>query len=196
MSALRILHVAPYFENAWAYGGIPRVVSAQVHALGRGGASGHRGHQRRARRGWPDRHRGRPSLVALRPSRRTHRRRHRGAGLPNISNAIAYRWQFYVPLRVRARPPHQRPPVRRGSPARVSQPADASARSTSAVRVCRTSCSRTGRPGASRGGWRRSGSSMPCSGAACCRTPAASSPSPSGNGASSKATPGATARRG
>jgi len=39
MAALRILHVAPYFEQAWAYGGIPRVVSAQVHALA---AAGHR----------------------------------------------------------------------------------------------------------------------------------------------------------
>ena len=33
MSQLRILHVVPYFEHAWAYGGIPRLASAMTHAL-------------------------------------------------------------------------------------------------------------------------------------------------------------------
>lgn len=31
--ALRILHIAPYGPEAWAYGGIPRVVGAMVHGL-------------------------------------------------------------------------------------------------------------------------------------------------------------------
>ena len=30
---LRVLHVVPYFEAAWAYGGIPRVVGPLTHAL-------------------------------------------------------------------------------------------------------------------------------------------------------------------
>ncbi len=33
MDRLKIIHVTPYFEKAWAYGGIPRVCSAQVRAL-------------------------------------------------------------------------------------------------------------------------------------------------------------------
>jgi glycosyltransferase involved in cell wall biosynthesis len=37
MDPLRILHVTPYWSDAWAYGGIPRVVGAQTRALaGRG----------------------------------------------------------------------------------------------------------------------------------------------------------------
>lgn len=36
---LRILHVTPYYEGAWAYGGIPRVVGALTHGLA---ARGHR----------------------------------------------------------------------------------------------------------------------------------------------------------
>ena len=39
MGSLRILHVAPYFERAWAYGGVPRAVSAQVHGLAAAGHS-------------------------------------------------------------------------------------------------------------------------------------------------------------
>src|ERR1700722_1676195 len=34
---MRILHVSPYYEQAWAYGGIPRVVSALAHAQARRG---------------------------------------------------------------------------------------------------------------------------------------------------------------
>jgi len=33
MSALRILHVVPYYEHAWAYGGIPRVATALARGL-------------------------------------------------------------------------------------------------------------------------------------------------------------------
>jgi hypothetical protein len=31
MAALRILHVAPYFEDAWAYGGIPELISVRYN---------------------------------------------------------------------------------------------------------------------------------------------------------------------
>ena len=37
MSLLRILHVVPYFEDAWAYGGIPRVAAAMTRGLARRG---------------------------------------------------------------------------------------------------------------------------------------------------------------
>jgi glycosyltransferase involved in cell wall biosynthesis len=37
VTPLRILHVTPYFTDAWAYGGIPRVVHALAHALARRG---------------------------------------------------------------------------------------------------------------------------------------------------------------
>jgi glycosyltransferase involved in cell wall biosynthesis len=37
MSLLRILHVVPYFEDAWAYGGIPRVAGAMTRGLARRG---------------------------------------------------------------------------------------------------------------------------------------------------------------
>ena len=95
MAALRILHVAPYFENAWAYGGIPRVVSAQAHALA---AAGHR-------------------VTVATTDARDGTSRTEAAGSPptgaprvertadgievrvftNISNTAAYRWQFFTP---------------------------------------------------------------------------------------------------
>jgi glycosyltransferase involved in cell wall biosynthesis len=37
MPSLRILHVTPYFADAWAYGGIPRVVSTLTRGLARRG---------------------------------------------------------------------------------------------------------------------------------------------------------------
>ena len=37
MSALRVLHVVPYFEHAWAYGGIPRVATDARARAGRAG---------------------------------------------------------------------------------------------------------------------------------------------------------------
>jgi glycosyltransferase involved in cell wall biosynthesis len=35
VSPLRILHVVPYYEQAWAYGGIPRLAAAMTRALAR-----------------------------------------------------------------------------------------------------------------------------------------------------------------
>ena len=97
MAALRILHVAPYFENAWAYGGIPRVVAAQVHALA---AAGHHVtvattdvRDAVSRSSAP----GDTALSSLAP-----RAERTADGIevrifPNLSNTIAYRWQFYTP---------------------------------------------------------------------------------------------------
>lgn len=96
--SLRVLHVTPYSEAAWAYGGIPRVVSALTRALAR------RGHHvtvcatdvlEGSRR--------------LTPDRSTYRRRlrpwpaSRTAGVelrifPNVSNRAAYHGQLFVPL--------------------------------------------------------------------------------------------------
>jgi len=98
MAALRILHVAPYFEQAWAYGGIPRVVSALAHALA---AAGHRvtvatTDARDAK--------GRTTPVGRTGSSRLAPRAERTADgidvvvFPNVSNAVACRWQFYTPL--------------------------------------------------------------------------------------------------
>jgi D-inositol-3-phosphate glycosyltransferase len=95
--ALRILHVTPYYAEAWAYGGMPRVVTALARAQAR------RGHEvtvcatdvRDAgtrllappgparRRAWPPRRE--PDGVALRI-------------FPNLSNRLAYRLQLFLPL--------------------------------------------------------------------------------------------------
>ena len=96
MSALRILHVAPYSPDAWAYGGIPRVVGAFTRSLAAGGhavtvcATDVR--SREARLDGPERA-GR--LRAWPP---------RGSGqvttriFPNVSNRLAYDWQFFTPI--------------------------------------------------------------------------------------------------
>jgi len=96
MPPLRILHVTPYYEDAWAYGGIPRVAAATVRALAR------RGHHvtvcttdvRDASSRLP-----RPAAVG-------HRRgpweavsdEIRTWVFPNLSNTLAYHFQFFTPL--------------------------------------------------------------------------------------------------
>ena len=97
MTPLRILHVTPYFTDAWAYGGIPRVVDALAHALAR------RGHdvtvcttdvcdaRTRSPRGdvftrWR-------TIPAVDLPDGLHVRVFR-----NISNRLAYHLQFYSPL--------------------------------------------------------------------------------------------------
>jgi glycosyltransferase involved in cell wall biosynthesis len=89
MSALRILHVVPYYEHAWAYGGIPRVATT----LARGLAG--RGHQ----------------VTVCTTDACDDRRRacapptpHTGPGtldvtvLRNFSNRLAYQWQLFAPV--------------------------------------------------------------------------------------------------
>ena len=97
MAALRILHVAPYFEQAWAYGGIPRVVSAQAHALAAAG------HQVTVATTDARDAEGRTSPAGgTGASRLAPRTERTGDGIevrvfPNASNHAAYRWQFYTP---------------------------------------------------------------------------------------------------
>jgi glycosyltransferase involved in cell wall biosynthesis len=87
---MRILHVTPYFEGAWAYGGIPRAAAAMVQGLvGRG----HRvtvcttdAYRADARL---------PRAVAA-PFGATARGDVRV--FPNVSNAVAYHLQFFLPL--------------------------------------------------------------------------------------------------
>lgn len=92
MTPLRILHVTPYFEHAWAYGGIPRVVTTMARALAR------RGHDvtvcttdvatadGRLAAGTPDD----LPLATASPIRvRVFR---------NVSNWAAYRWQAFLPI--------------------------------------------------------------------------------------------------
>ena len=97
---MRILHVTPYYERAWAYGGIPRVVASLAHGQAR------RGHQvtvcatdaceaekrlpasgTRPFGAWPvDKS---PDGVELRV-------------FSNLSNTLAYHLQFFVPLGLEA----------------------------------------------------------------------------------------------
>ena len=87
MSFLRILHVVPYFEGAWAYGGIPRLATALVRGLAR------RGHQ--------------VTVCTTDAGDDRSRWRHHGADaphnvdlrvFPNISNRLAYDWQMFLPV--------------------------------------------------------------------------------------------------
>lgn len=97
MGSLRILHVTPYFERAWAYGGIPRVVSAQVHALA---AAGHRVTVVTTDASDADSRAGAPGLDGL--SRFAPRVERTPDGVEvrtcaNLFNAAAYRWQLFTP---------------------------------------------------------------------------------------------------
>jgi glycosyltransferase involved in cell wall biosynthesis len=89
MPPLRILHVVPYYEHAWAYGGIPRVATALTHALAR------RGHH--------------VTVCTTDACDATSRVRvphtpHDGPGrldvriVRNLSNSLAFRWQLFAPL--------------------------------------------------------------------------------------------------
>src|SRR5262245_25168383 len=95
MRRLCILHVTPYFEDAWAYGGIPRVAGALTRALAA------RGHQvtvcttdvctesarlepvepHHTLRPWPPRESGGAMIRVF----------------PNVSNTLAYR-QLFAPI--------------------------------------------------------------------------------------------------
>lgn len=86
---MRILHVTPYFEGAWAYGGIPRAATAVVNGLV---ARGHRvtvcttdacGADERL-----------PTIEPARTSPTTPEVR----VFRNFSNAAAYHLQFFLPL--------------------------------------------------------------------------------------------------
>lgn len=89
IGAVRILHVVPYYADAWAYGGIPRVASAMARGLA---ARGHAvtvcttdAADARTR-------------VPASPASRD------GVDVrifPNVSNRLAYHWQFFTPVGLR-----------------------------------------------------------------------------------------------
>lgn len=85
MTPLRILHVVPYYEHAWAYGGIPRLATTMTRGLA---ARGHRVTvcttdvcDDRSRLGVAPT----PSPVDVRVFR-------------NVSNRLAYHYQFFTPV--------------------------------------------------------------------------------------------------
>jgi glycosyltransferase involved in cell wall biosynthesis len=86
-SPLRILHVVPYYEQAWAYGGIPRLAAAMARGLAR------RGHT--------------VTVCTTDVCDATTRAPHvapAGKREPtvhifrNLSNSLAYHWQFFTPV--------------------------------------------------------------------------------------------------
>jgi glycosyltransferase involved in cell wall biosynthesis len=88
MAALRVLHVVPYYENAWAYGGIPRVAAAMAQGLAR------RGHQVTV-----------CTTDACDASARLPARVEPSSRadvtievFPNLSNRLAYHLQFFTPV--------------------------------------------------------------------------------------------------
>jgi glycosyltransferase involved in cell wall biosynthesis len=88
---MRILHVTPYYEEAWAYGGIPRAASATARALA---ARGHDVTVCTTDACRPD---ARLSSASLRSSGRLDVRVFR-----NVSNAAAYHLQFFTPIGLNA----------------------------------------------------------------------------------------------
>src|SRR5688572_19337695 len=84
---MRILHVTPYWSDAWAYGGIPRVAGALAVHLA---AAGHEvtvcttdAHSRESRR---------PAGARADAPRLDVR------VFPNRSNRLAYDWQWFTPV--------------------------------------------------------------------------------------------------
>ncbi len=88
MAALRVLHVVPYYEDAWAYGGIPRVAAAMARGLAR------RGHHVTV-----------CTTDACDASARLPARTLPSSRadvtvevFPNLSNRLAYHLQFFTPI--------------------------------------------------------------------------------------------------
>jgi glycosyltransferase involved in cell wall biosynthesis len=86
MQPLRLLHVTPYYEHAWAYGGIPRLAAALCKALAR------RGHSVTvcATDACDASSRVPPRAATPEAGVRVHLFR-------NLSNRVAYRYQFFTP---------------------------------------------------------------------------------------------------
>ena len=83
--ALRILHVTPYAEGAWAYGGLPRLTSTLTRALAR------RGHHVTVC----------STDACSADARLPNPRDDDDVALrvfPNVSNHLAYHWQCFTPL--------------------------------------------------------------------------------------------------
>ena len=116
MPPLRILHVVPYFEHAWAYGGIPRVATTLTHGLAR------RGHDVTVCTTDAcdaDLARARSAHAARGPG--TARRPH----VPQpVEPRSRIRWQLFTPIGfVRALARARSPRIDIGAPARLPQPA-------------------------------------------------------------------------
>jgi glycosyltransferase involved in cell wall biosynthesis len=97
MRSLRILHVTPYFKDAWAYGGIPRL----VHALTRGLAQ--RGHSVTVCTTDVCDEQTRLPQQEITGTRFHSWKTMTPDGVdvrvfPNLSNRLAYHLQFFVPL--------------------------------------------------------------------------------------------------
>jgi glycosyltransferase involved in cell wall biosynthesis len=86
MAALRVLHVTPYYGEAWAYGGIPRVVTALARGLANGG---HRVVVATTDAGDAD--------ARLPATATTSDAGVEVRGFRNLSNRAAYRWQWFQP---------------------------------------------------------------------------------------------------
>ena len=85
---LRILHVVPYYEDAWAYGGIPRLATTMTRGLAR------RGHHVTVCTTDVCDLSSRAGAYAARPdvpNLHVH-------VFPNVSNRLAYHWQFFTPI--------------------------------------------------------------------------------------------------
>jgi glycosyltransferase involved in cell wall biosynthesis len=101
MGGTRVLQVAPYYEGAWGYGGIPRVVAVLCAALAR---RGHRvtvcttdacdSRTRLSNEGGPG-----PRLRPWRP--RVGRDGVEVRVFPNLSNRLAYDLQLFQPIGLR-----------------------------------------------------------------------------------------------
>lgn len=87
MRELRILQVAPYYDEAWAYGGIPRVAVCLARGLG------HRGHRVTVCTTDARDRTSRASRAAADTARGVDVRVFR-----NVSNTLAYRLQLFAPL--------------------------------------------------------------------------------------------------
>lgn len=96
VTALAVLHVTPYYDHAWGYGGIPRVVVAEAEAAAARGlrvtvaTTDVRDRGSRESGGVP----GRPR----RPHPATSRNGVVVRVFPNLSNRLAHRLQLYLPL--------------------------------------------------------------------------------------------------
>src|SRR5689334_1004717 len=87
MRPLRILHVTPYYADAWAYGGIPRLAASLSRGLAR------RGHAVTVC----------TTDACDRSSRLNGQSAHERDGVavrvfPNVSNRLAYDYQLFMPL--------------------------------------------------------------------------------------------------
>ncbi len=95
---MRILHVTPYYRDAWAYGGIPRVVAALSRAQAERGhhvvvfTTDAATHTRLPR---PDLRRSRAPWDSIESDGVCVR------VFPNLSNRLAYHLQFFTPLGLR-----------------------------------------------------------------------------------------------